>query len=89
MGRPRKPAIGSEKWAQNELKIAEQRLRDVRRLLETAGEAELPSLLRLEAALRRECERLARLSTPTVLTDWCANSRELEAAILAEEGDDE
>lgn len=86
MGRPRKPEPGSQKWAETELAIAENRLRQVRRLLEAAGQAELPSLLRLEAALRREVERLAKLAAPQVVTEpWYGDSRELEAVILEEE----
>lgn len=90
MGRPRKPEIGSQRWAENELRVAEARLRAVRKLIDGADEGELPGLLRLEASLRRECERLARAAQPQVLTEpWYGNTRELEAAILGSEEDDE
>lgn len=87
MARPKKPAIGGQKWAQKELKIAEKRLRDVRRLLENADEERLPALLRLEAALRREVERLARAAEPET-GFFGASLENLENIVLGEDDDD-
>lgn len=63
-GRPKKPPVGSQSWVGNELRIAEQRLRTIRKQIRGANPEELPRLLRLEAALRREAERLARAAQP-------------------------
>lgn len=91
MPRPRKPEIGSSQWARNELKIAEKRLRDVRRLIQMAADDDLPALLRLETSLRRECERLARAAEPSVVTDFFGapvDLEDLERAALGQDGDD-
>lgn len=88
MGRPRKPEIGSEKWARAELKTAEKRLRDVRRLIASAADDDLPGLLRLEAALRRELERLARLARPSPAFELPGyDLRELERALAGGQED--
>lgn len=83
MARPKKPEVGSTKWAEKELAIAETRLKLIRQRIAAASEAELPSLLRLEMAARRECERLARAAQPMVLTDWPPAS-DLDAIIGGE-----
>ncbi|MCX7603065.1 MAG: hypothetical protein N2036_03225 [Bryobacteraceae bacterium] len=82
-----KPEPGSPAWAQDELAIAQERLRRVRELIPAAADRELPALLRLEAHLRRECERLARLAQPDDLAGLAGDADSLSAALGLESDD--
>lgn len=58
MGRPKKASVCTPEWYKQELRLTERRLRALRRAIDASPEPP-PGLLRLEAQLRRELERLS------------------------------
>jgi hypothetical protein len=87
-GRPRKSKPGSREWARAETRRLEERLREVRRRLAEADDAEFGRLAALELRIQAALLKLSREAAPQVVTEpWYGDSRALEE--LMEDGDAE
>lgn len=84
-GRPKKSKPGSREWARTEMRRLEERIREVRRRLAEADDAEFGRLAALELRIQAALLKLAREAAPVVLTENWADAAGLEELLGGED----